>query len=75
LDKELILNLEKKQAYIVSIKQRSVKSDQDIKEIISEFQALGNVASAHYNKLMLSFNKAIQAQLSKSDMSPELQIY
>ena len=71
LDKELTLNLERKQAYIVSIKQRPVKSDQDIKEIISEFQAIGNVASAHYNKLMLSFNKAIQAQLSKSDMSPE----
>jgi hypothetical protein len=71
LDKELTLNLERKQAYIVSIRQRPVKSDQDIKEIISEFQAIGNVASAHYNKLMLSFNKAIQAQLSKSDMSPE----
>ena len=71
LDKELISNIEKKQAFIASIKDRNVKSDQDIKEIISEFQALGNVASAHYNKLMLSFNKAIQAQLSKSDMPPE----
>jgi hypothetical protein len=71
LDKELILNIEKKQAFIASIEERTVKSDQDIKDIISEFQALGNVASAHYNKLMLSFNKAIQAQLSKSDMTPE----
>ena len=71
LDKELILNIEKKQAFIASIEERIVKSDQDIKDIISEFQALGNVASTHYNKLMLSFNKAIQAQLSKSDMTPE----
>ena len=71
LDKELILNIEKKQAFIASIEERTVKSDQDIKDIISEFQALGNVASAHYNKLMLSFNKAIQVQLSKSDMTPE----
>lgn len=71
MDKELTKNLKDKQAFILTIKERVIAAEEDIKGIIADFQELGNVPSNQYTQLLSDFNKALQVQLTKSNMSPE----